>query len=130
MLQNTFPFVCRHYEGSYSKISVIRFVVPVCFASGLLQGEGGVAGPRAARDGGRVWANGSGVRREGRGVWGWVFLRCVGVRVRLQRRARVVSCRPRDLEEKPAVFCGRGMDFTDECAYLVHLLVGGGKRVL
>ena len=37
MLQNTFHFVCRHYEGSYSKISVIRFVVPVCFASGLLE---------------------------------------------------------------------------------------------
>ena len=37
MLQNTFHFVCRHYEGSYSKISVICFVVPVCFASGLLQ---------------------------------------------------------------------------------------------
>ena len=37
MLQNTFHFVCRHYEGSYSTISVIRFVVPVCFASGLLQ---------------------------------------------------------------------------------------------
>ena len=37
MLQNTFHFVCRHYEGSYSEISVIRFVVPVCFASGLLQ---------------------------------------------------------------------------------------------
>ena len=36
MLQNTFHFVCRHYEGSYSEISVIRFVVPVCFASGLL----------------------------------------------------------------------------------------------
>ena len=37
MLQNTFPFVCRHYEGSYSEISVIRFVVPVCFPSGQLQ---------------------------------------------------------------------------------------------
>ena len=37
MLQNTFHFVCRHYEGSYSEISVIRFLMPVCFASGLLQ---------------------------------------------------------------------------------------------
>ena len=27
----------QHYEGSYSEISVIRFVVPVCFASGLLE---------------------------------------------------------------------------------------------
>ena len=76
-------------------------------------GEARVAGPGAARDGGRVWAAGWVVGREGQergqsgGVWGWVRLRCVGVRVRLQRCARVVSCRLGVLEEKLAVFCGR-----------------------
>ena len=54
---------------------------------------------------------------------------CVVVCVRLQRRACVVSCRPGGLEEKLAVFCGRGKDFADQPAYLVHLLVSGGKRV-
>ena len=54
---------------------------------------------------------------------------CFGVCVRLQRRACVVSCRPGGLEEKLAVFCSRGKDFADELAYLVHLLVSGGKRV-
>ena len=29
-----------------------------------------------------------------------------------------------------AVFCGRGKDFADEIAYLVHLLVSAGKRVV
>ena len=57
-------------------------------------------------------------------------MRYVGVQVLLQRRVRVVSCRPGGSEEKLAVFCGRGEDFADECAYLVDLLVGGGKRVL
>ena len=31
--------------------------------------------------------------------------------------------------EKLAVFCGRGKDFADELAHLVHLLVSSGKRV-
>ena len=64
------------------------------------------------------------------GVWGWVPVCGVGVWARLQRRACVVTCRLGGLEEKLALFCGRGKDFADECAYLVHLLVGGGKRVL
>ena len=42
MLQNTFHFVCRHYEGSCSEISVIRLVMPVGFASGLLHYYAGV----------------------------------------------------------------------------------------
>ena len=71
-----------------------------------------------------------GVGREGQGGWGWVHVRFVGVRACLQRCARVVSCRPGGLEEKLAVFRGRGKDFADECAYLVHILVGGWKRVL
>ena len=54
---------------------------------------------------------------------------CVRVCVRLQRRACVVSCRLGGLEEKLVVFCGRCKDFTDEPAYLVTLLVSGGKRV-
>ena len=33
------------------------------------------------------------------------------------------------LEEKLAIFCDRGKDFADECKYLVHLLVSGGRRV-
>ena len=41
----------------------------------------------------------------------------------------VVSCRPGGLEEKLAVFCCRGKDFADELAYLVDLLVSGGKGV-
>ena len=63
-------------------------------------------------------------------MWGWLHVRCVGVRACLHRHARVVSCRPEGLEEKLAVFRGRGKDFAGECAYLVHLLVGGWKRVL
>ena len=37
--------------------------------------------------------------------------------------------RPGGLEEKLAVFCCRGKDFADELAYLVDLLVSGGKGV-
>ena len=33
------------------------------------------------------------------------------------------------LEEKLAVFCCRGKDFADELAYLMDLLVSGGKGV-
>ena len=54
---------------------------------------------------------------------------CVSVCVRSQRRALVVSCRPGGLEEKLAVFRCRGKDFADEFAYLVDLLVSGGKGV-
>ena len=95
-------------------------------------GEARVAGPGAARDGGRVPAAEWGVGREGQGrgqsgvVCGWVHLCCVDVRVCLQRRARVVSCRPAGLNEKPALLWGAA----DECAYLVDLLVGGAKGVL
>ena len=99
-------------------------------------GGGPCQGPGAARDGGPLWAAGSGAGREGQGwgqsggVWGWVCVCLVGVRVRLQRRAGVVPCRPGGAEEKLAVCCGRGKDVADECACLVHLLLGGGKRVL
>ena len=45
------------------------------------------------------------------------------------RRASVARCRPGGSEEKFAVFCRRGKDFADELAYLVDLLVSGGKGV-
>ena len=99
-------------------------------------GAARVAGPGAARDGGRAWATGWGVAREGQGgglrggVRGWGRVCCVGVGVCLHWRACVVTCRPGGLEEMLAVFCGPGKDFADECAYLVHLLVSGRKRVL
>ena len=93
-------------------------------------GEAGVVRPGAARDDWRVWATVWGVEREGQGMWGWVRLRCVGVRVCLQRPACVVSCWPGDLKQKLGAFRGRGKAFADECAYLVHLLVGCGRRVL
>ena len=54
---------------------------------------------------------------------------CVGVCVRSLRRACVASCRRGGLEEKLAVFCCCGKDFADELAYLVDLLVSGGKGV-
>ena len=92
-------------------------------------GEARVAGPGAAHDGAHVWVSGWAARGEGhgRGLRGGVC--CVGVCVRSQRRACVVSCRPGGLEEKLAVFCCRGQEFADELAYLVHLLVSGGKGV-
>ena len=43
--------------------------------------------------------------------------------------ASVASCRPGGFEEKLAFFCCRGKDFADELAYLVDLLVSGGKGV-
>ena len=83
-----------------------------------------------ARGCARWWACvgrlGSGGKAQGRGFRQGVC--CVGVCVRLQRCA-CLSCRPGGLEEKLAFFCGRGEDFADERAYLVHLLVSGGKRV-
>ena len=54
---------------------------------------------------------------------------CVGVCVRSPRRACVAGCRPGGWEEKLAVFCCRGKDVADEFAYLVDLLVSGGKGV-
>ena len=92
-------------------------------------GEARVAEPGGSRDGGRVWASrwAAGGEGHGRGLRGGVC--CDAVCVPSQRRACVVSCRPGHLEEKLAVFCGRGKDFADELAYLVHLLVSGGKRV-
>ena len=54
---------------------------------------------------------------------------CVGVCVRLQRRACGVSCRLGGLEERLAAFCCRGKDFTGVLAYLMDLLVSGGKGV-
>ena len=68
-------------------------------------GEARVAGPGGARDGGCVWVSGWAARGKG------------------HRRGL------RGLEEKRAVFCGRGKDFADELAYLVHLLASGEKRV-
>ena len=101
--------------------------VSACSGGG---GEARVAGPGAARDRGCVWVTLWGVGREGQRVWGSVYVRCIGVRASLQRRARVVLCRPGGWEEKLAVFRSRGKDLTDACAYLVHLLVGGRNRVL
>ena len=57
-----------------------------------------VAWPGAVRVGGRGWATGWGVGREGQEMWGWVCVRCVAVRVRLPRCVCVVSCRARGLE--------------------------------
>ena len=94
--------------------------------------EATVAGPGAARVSGRVWAARWGSGREGqgraqdRGLWGWVRLRCVGVRVRLQRHAGLVSCRPGILEEKLAVCCSRGKDSADECRWWEEGTVGVG----
>ena len=97
-------------------------VVGVCWCSGGL---------------GRPVSRGPGVRamvglcgspaeeREGRGMGGDCAVGCI----RSPRRACVASCRPGGLEEKLAVFCCRGKDFADELAYLVDLLVSGGKGV-
>ena len=57
--------------------------------------------------------------------WG-VLCRCM---CPLAAPACVGICRPGGLEEKLAVFCCRGKDFADELAYLVDLLVSGGKGV-
>ena len=102
----------------------------VCGGRLRVTGRAGCAAGRGARCGGcvRVTGWGAGGEGQGRGFRGGVC--CVGVCVRLQRRTCVVSCRLGGLEEKLAVFCGRGKDFADERAYLVHLLVSGGKRVL
>ena len=102
-------------------------VVGVCYWLGAWGRP--VSRARGARDGGRVWAAGlvAGGEGQGRGLCGGLC--CVGVCVRLQRCACVVSCRPGGLEEKLAVFCGRGKDSADEHVYLVHVLVSGGERV-
>ena len=104
-----------------------------CFADGSVAGVCG-----CLRGWGRPVLRGPGLRaimgvcgspggKPGGGLRGGVC--CVGVCVRLQLRVCVVCCRRGGLEEKLAVFCGRGKDFADEGAYLVHLLVSGGKRV-
>ena len=92
-------------------------------------GEARVAGPRGWRNGWRVWVSGWAARGEGHGRGMRGGLCCVGVCVRSQRRARVVSCRPGGSEKKLAVFCSRSKHFPDELPFLVHLLVSGGKRV-
>ena len=124
-------------------------LVGVCGLSSVGAGEGcpaggSVAGVCCCLSGwGRPVSRGPGVRamvgvcgppagqRRGRGMGGDCAggMYCVDVCVRSGRRACVVSCRPGGLEEKLAVFCGRGKDFADELAYWVHLLVSGGKRV-
>ena len=92
-------------------------------------GEARIAGPGVARDAGRVWVSGWAATWEGHGrrLRGGVC--CVGACVCSQRRACVVSCKPGGLEEKLVVFTGRGKDFAEELANLVHVLVSGGKRV-
>ena len=71
-------------------------------------GEARVAGPGAVCDDGRVWASGWAAAREGHGRGMRRGVCCVGVCVRFQRLACVVSCRPGGLGGKLAVFCGRG----------------------
>ena len=123
--------------------------VGVCGLSSVAGGEacpagGAVAGVCCCLGGwGRPMWRGLGLRamvgvcgspggqQGGAGAWAGIARGgcCVGVCVRSQRCACVVSCRPGSLEEKLAVFCGRGKDFADELAYMVHSLVSGGKRV-
>ena len=70
--------------------------------------EAPVAGAGGVCYGPRVWASGWAAGGEGhvRGLRAGVC--CVGVCVRSQQRACMVSCRPGRLEEELAVFCGRG----------------------
>ena len=112
--------------------------VGVCGLSSVCGGEGCPAGGSVA---GVCWCSGRwgrpvsrgpgvlamvdvcgspGGQREGRGMGGDCAVGCavLGVCVRSQRRACVVSCRPGGLEEKLAVFCCRGKHFADELAYL------------
>ena len=134
-------WVCRGASGSLWSVcegcrvwGVVRGVQRVgpwrAWAVVLAGGRGSC---RGARGRARWWAcvglqvDSGGGEGQGRGLRGGLC--CDGVCVRLQRRAWVVSCRPGGLEEKLAVFCGRGKDFTDKHAHLVHLLVSGGKRV-
>ena len=69
-----------------------------------------------------------GEQREGRGMGGNCAVGCVV-------SSYVSACRGAlawsvvGSEEKLAVFCCRGKDFADELAYLVGLLVSGGKGV-
>ena len=93
-------------------------------------GEAHVAGLGAVRAGGRVWATGLEVGREGQGVWGGVRVWCVGVRPPSQWCACVFSCTYGGLEVEAVVHRGCGEDLADACVYLVYLLVGGGKMVL
>ena len=98
----------------------------------LLFGRVGAARVVVPRGCARWWACvGLRVGSKGGGAWAGIARGgcCVGVCFPSQRRACVGSCRPGGLEEKLAVFCGRGKDFADELAYWVHLLVSGGKSV-
>ena len=121
----------------------------VCGLSSVGGGEGCLAGGCVAGVSwcsggwGRPASRGPGVRamvgvcgspveqREGRGMGGDCAVgSAVSVCVSPRRGALawpVVV--PGGLEEKLAVFCCRGKDFADELAYLVHLLVSGGKGV-
>ena len=120
----------------------------VCGPSSVGGGEGCLAGGCVA---GVCWCSGERGRPVSRAWgcarwWACVGLRvssergehgrrlcggvcCVGVCVPSTRRACVAICRPGGLEEKLAVFCCHGKDFADELAYLVDLLVSGGKGV-
>ena len=121
----------------------------MCGLSSVEGGEGCPAGGCAAGvcwcsgGWGRPVSRGPGVRamvgvygspgeqREGRGMGGDGAVGCV-VSVYVSARRGALAwpvCRPGGLEEKLAVFCCRGKDFADELAYLVDLLVSGGKGV-
>ena len=94
--------------------------------AGERRGRPVLRGPGLRSTEGVCWSMGG----DWQGVWGWFQVRCVGEPASLQRRACVLSCRKGRLEGNLAVFRGHSKDFADACAYLVHLLVGGGKRVL
>ena len=121
----------------------------VCGLSSVGDGEGCPAGGCVAGvcwcsgGSGRPVSRGPGVRamvgvcgspgeqREGRGMGGNCAMGCVvALYVSARRGALAWPVVGRAvLEEKHFVFCCRGKDFADEPAYLVDLLVGGGKGV-
>ena len=98
--------------------------VGVWWACAGVRASGG--GPcRGARGCARWWTClGPWVSSERGGAWAGIVRWAVS-----PRRACVASCRPGGLKQKLAVFCCRGKDFADELAYLVDLLVSGGKGV-
>ena len=132
---------CRGARGSSRQVCV------GCLVWGVVRGvrQVGVwracAGVRAGRGGpccgtwrcARWWACVGFRVSSGRGgAWAGIVrmdVCCISVCVRSPGRACVASCRPGVFEEKLAVFCCRGKDFADELAYLVDLLVSGGKGV-
>ena len=103
-------WVCGGCRG-WGVVRGVRRVGPRRACAVVWGGGGGPGRPGGARNGGRVWSSGCVERRErhGRGLGGVVC--CVRVYVRSQRRACVASCRPGGLEQRLAVFCGRGKDF-------------------